>query len=60
MYTLTNLLNDIPVAGVLLAIIFIYAAAILYMVIDVVLINNALINEFEDVEPEPKSTVSRI
>jgi hypothetical protein len=57
MYTLTNLLNDIPVAGVLLAIIFIYAVAVVYILIDAVFISNGLIDEFEDIEPEPKSTV---
>lgn len=57
MYTLTDLLNNIPVAGVLLGIIFIYAVAIVYMLIDTVFINNKPINEFEDIEPESKRTV---
>jgi hypothetical protein len=57
MYTLANLFSDIPVAGVLLAIIFIYAVAVLCMVIDAVFISNGLIDEFEDIESGPKSTV---
>ena len=57
MCILANLLNDIPVTGVLLAITFIYVVAVLYMIIDAVFISNDLIDEFEDIEPEPKSTV---
>ena len=49
MCILANLLSDIPVAGVLLAITFIYAVAVLYMIIDAVFISNDLIDEFEDI-----------
>jgi len=57
MYTLADLFSDFPVAGVLLGIMFIYAVAVLCMVIDAVFISNGLVDEFEDIEPNPKNTV---
>jgi hypothetical protein len=73
MKTLINFFTYYPEAILLVSIVALFLGAVIYMAVDLlvedstsktvkkemnaVFINNGLVDEFEDIEPEPKSTV---